>query len=322
MQSDRIKSKATKLKPISHKAVSGKKELKISEPSFTLSLSDSTAGDPLSIEYLTPDSNVVFAAQPELSQFKTTYISPFNYRKDLVKQVPLDSLQNVLKGVEVVFPGKKIIRSNPDWLVGIIVLTFILFGTVRLIFNKYLNQLFQALVNYSTFQRLFRERYFNLFHASFRLDIIFNLILALFTYQFLATSKISFGLHQTFSVYLVCLALVVGYFVLKQILYRVIGVLTESRLEVQEYLFNIKIHNRILGLIMLPVTTVLAFVPLTKPELLLFGGLFVIGVFYLFSLVRGIKIFVKKHFSVFYLILYLCTLEFLPLLLIFAMVLR
>lgn len=322
MQLDRIKSNTTKHNQTLQKAVPEKKELKTNLPTFNIDLNDSTAADPLSIEYLTPDSNVVFAAQPELSQFKSAYIPKFNYKKDLIKPVPLDSLQNVLKGVEVVFPGKKITRNNPDWLVGVLVLAFILFGTVRLIFNKYLGQLFQSLINYSTFQRMFRERYFNFLHASFRLDIIFNLILSLFAYQFFATYKINFGFNQTFTVYLACLGLVAGYFFAKQILYRFIGLLTESGPEVQEYLFSIKVHNRILGLILLTVTAVLAFVPMAQPELLLYGGLLIIGVFYLFSLGRGMKIFLKKHFSVFYLILYLCTLEFLPLLLIFGVLMR
>jgi hypothetical protein len=322
MQSDRIETGTGRQESNSNTTFSGKKSWTTSHPVAGTNVNDTTLTDSLSIEFLTPDSNIVFAARPELSQFKSAYIPNFNYKRDLVKTFPFDSLQNVLKGVEVVFPGKKIYRNNPDWLVGVMLLAFILFGTVRLIFNKYLSQLFQSLTNYSTFQRMFRERYFSIFHASFRLDVIFNLILALYSYQFLSAYKINFGISQTFALYLACLGLVAGFFFAKRALYGLIGLLTESRQEVQEYLFSIKIHNRMLGLVLLPVTAVLAFVPLAQPELLLFGGLLLIGVFYLFSLARGIKIFLKKHFSVFYLILYLCTLEFLPLLLILGILLR
>lgn len=320
MQSDQIKSSTGTYKLDSITAISGNQTLK-NNLQYNAIQNDTTATDSLSLNYFTPDSNTVFAADPGLSQFKTVYIPKFDYQKNLIKPVPYDSLQTVLKGVEVVFPGKKLIRNNPDWLVGVLVLMFILFGTVRLIFNKYLGQLLQATTNYSTFTRLFREKYFNFFHASFRLDIIFNLILGLFTYQFVSAYKINFGMKQSVSVYLVCVGLVIGYFFAKRILYQIIGILTESRQDTQEYLFNIKIYNRVLGIFLLPVTAIIAFVPMTDPELLLFGGLFVISVFYFLSLARGIKIFLKKHFSVFYLILYLCTLEFLPLLLIFSVLL-
>jgi len=47
----------------------------------------------------------------------------------------------------------------------------------------------------------------------------------------------------------------------------------------------------------------------------LLAGLVMTFIFYLFTLNRGIKILMKKQFSVFYLFLYLCTLEFLPILL-------
>jgi len=45
-------------------------------------------------------------------------------------------------------------------------------------------------------------------------------------------------------------------------------------------------------------------------------------IFYLMSLIRGGKIFLKKQFSISYLILYLCTLEFLPLVLIYNLLLK
>jgi hypothetical protein len=72
----------------------------------------------------------------------------------------------------------------------------------------------------------------------------------------------------------------------------------------------------------MPVTATIAFVPLTTVEPILYAGLAIVGIFYLMSLIRGTKIFLKKHFSISYLILYLCTLEFLPLILIYAVLLN
>ncbi|MBL7973082.1 MAG: DUF4271 domain-containing protein [Prolixibacteraceae bacterium] len=287
----------------------------------TLNLLDPSFNDSLSIHYIAPDSVIYWGFRPEWSQFRKAYTPEFNYQKDLVRQLPYDSLHTVLKGVEVVFPGKKLARNNPDWLVGILVLAFLLFATVRLIFNKYLTQLLQATINYSTFTRIFRERYFNLLHASFRLDLIFNMILALFGYQFINAYKINFGISNTFSVYLVCLGAVIGYFTAKRIIYFLIGMLTESKQEVREYLFSISVFNRVLGLFLLPVSATIAFVPLAQVEPVLFTGLGLVAIFYLMSLIRGAKIFLKKQFSISYLILYLCTLEFLPLLLIYNILL-
>jgi hypothetical protein len=282
---------------------------------------DSSVLDSLNANYIAPDSLIYMGYRPEWTQFKSAWKPDFDYQKELLHQLPYDSLYTVLTKVEVVFPGKKMIRSNPDWLIGVLVLAFLLFASVRLIFNKYLSQLLHAILNYSTFLRLFRERYFNLLHASFRLDVIFRLIFALFSYQFISIYKINFGFGKSLYVYLTCLGIVIGYFIAKRIIYFILGILTESRAEVQEYLFSINVFNRVLGLFLLPVTAAIAFVPSSQAEVLQFGGLGIISIFYILSLIRGGKIFLKKHFSISYLILYLCTLEFLPLLLIYNLLL-
>jgi hypothetical protein len=287
----------------------------------TLSLHDPSFSDSLSVNYIAPDSVICFGFRPEWSQFHKAYIPKFNYQNDLVRPLPYDSLYTVLKGVEVVFPGRKMTRTNPDWLVGLIVLLFLLFATVKLIFSKYLSQLVQSTINYSTFTRLLRERYFNLFHASFRLDLIFNLSLALFGYQFLSLYKINLGFSKSYYVYLGCVGIVIGYFTAKRILYYLVGILTESKQEVQEYLFSITVFNRVLGLFIVAISATIAFIPMSQVEFLLFAGLAIIVIFYLMSLIRGAKIFLKKQFSISYLILYLCTLEFLPLILIYYLLL-
>ena len=289
--------------------------------SDTVNLLDSALLDSLNANYIAPDSVIYFSYRPQWSQFRKEYDNFYDYQKHLLQPLPYDSLSTVLKNVEVVFPGKKLSRNNPDWLVGVLVLAFFLFATVRLVFNKYLSQVAQATINYSTFTRVFRERYFNLFHASFRLDVIFNLVMALFGYQFLSVYKINFGIASSFYVYLVCLGIVTGFFIFKKVIYFISGIMTESKREVIEYLFCVTVFNRIMGLFLLPVTAIIAFVPFYQPEPLLLTGLGIIVIFYLLSLRRGAKIFLRKHFSISYLILYLCTLEFLPLLLVYNILL-
>jgi hypothetical protein len=321
MQSNQFKSDTIQANLHLNGTIPGDSTLITDSVTPALSLFDPSFNDSLSVNYIASDSVICFGFRPEWSQFKTGYSNQFDYKHKLIQPIPYDSLSTVLKKVEVVFPGKKVQRTNPDWLVGILLISFLLFASVRLIFNKYLSQLIQSTINYSTFTRSFRERYFNLLHASFRLDLVFSMILALFGYQFINTFKISIGVSKSFYTYLICLGVVIGYFLAKRIIYFIIGILTESKSEVQEYLFSITVFNRILGLFLLPVTATIAFVPLAQVEPFLFGGLVIIAIFYLLSLIRGGKIFLKKHFSISYLILYLCTLEFLPLILIYNLLL-
>lgn len=321
MQSNQFKSDTIKSNLNLKNTIWETKNIKVFYQHENIIPTDSSLIDSLNINYIAPDSIITFGYKPEWSQFRKEYTPEFNYQTDIVKPIPFDSIHTVLKGVEVVFQGKKFIRSNPDWLVGVILICFIFIATVRLIFNKYLNQLIQSTTNYSAFSRMYRERFFNLLHASFRLDIVFYLSFSLFIYQILNNLKIDFGIKNSGLFYLTCFGLLVSYFIAKRIIYYIVGVLTESTQEVREYLFSITIYNRVLGLIILPVTTTIAFLRLNSTEPLTYAGISFIAIFYILSLARGSKIFLKKHFSILYLILYICTLEFLPLLIIYNLLL-
>jgi hypothetical protein len=78
--------------------------------------------------------------------------------------------------------------------------------------------------------------------------------------------------------------------------------------------------NRIAGLILITIISFIAFYHWENRVFPVIVGLFIVAIFYLFLLQRGIKILLKKQLSIFYLFLYLCTLEILPMLLIYKIV--
>jgi hypothetical protein len=221
---------------------------------------------------------------------------------------------------QVEIQGTPLMRSDTDWVAGILLLCLVILASIRLGFNKYLGQLFSSAVSYTNSMRLFREKAFNVFFGSFRLDILFHLVLSLFVFQVFRLLEIDFGISQSIFVYLICLGIVVGYFLMKRFLYFLIAVTTETQPETQEYLFHMSNYNRVLGLFLLPVTIAIAYVRMYDKTTLVLSGVGVVLIFYTFLLIRGSKILLRKHFSISYLILYLCTLEFLPLLLIYQFV--
>ncbi len=221
---------------------------------------------------------------------------------------------------QIILPERKIERNSPDWQMGIFILSLILLGSVRLFFNKYLGQLLSSTVNYVTASRMFRERSVSLVHASFRLDIMFYIVAGLFIYH--TVDVFGARLPQPGIIaYLILVGGVLGYFSLKKLIYYLQGNIFRATPETLEFLFNMNMYNRVTGLFLLPVSLIVAFTPLSKPELVIYAGLFIIFIFYILLILRGVKILMKKHFSIFYLILYLCTLEILPLLYIYKLVL-
>jgi hypothetical protein len=208
---------------------------------------------------------------------------------------------------------------NTDWITILIILTLVLFATVRVTSSKYISDLFLSLVNYTTSFRMFREKNYPISHGATQLDIIFYFTLSLFLFQVVNAFNLKLA-NNNFLLFLVSLGIVLSYFLLKKIAYYALGLVFEGVAETNEYLFNMDIFNRILGIVLIPIVALINYYPADNPLFMVFTGISIVGVFYLFLLQRGISILLKKQFSIFYLFLYLCTLEFLPLLLIYKVV--
>ncbi|NOY95364.1 MAG: DUF4271 domain-containing protein [Chlorobi bacterium] len=221
---------------------------------------------------------------------------------------------------EIGLPSRSLVRNNYDWLTLLLLFALFLFATARKSYSKYLGHLFQSLVNYSTASRMFREKNFSFSHGAYRLEIYFYITFSIFVYQVLSYLKIGTA-FQDFRLYIICLAGIVGYFVIKRLLYIMVGLVIRRVDETEEYFFNVRNYNRVLGMFLFPVTVIFMFSPFFKPQLLIVIGVVLVLLFYFMSLKRGILILLKKHFSILYLFLYLCTFELLPLLLIYKFVL-
>jgi hypothetical protein len=78
-------------------------------------------------------------------------------------------------------------------------------------------------------------------------------------------------------------------------------------------MFNVYLTNKIAGLLLIPIVIGLAYFPYGK-SILVNLGIVLITFMYLFRVKRGIQIGISKaKLSYFYLFIYLCTLEILPL---------
>ena len=213
-------------------------------------------------------------------------------------------------------PSRKINSRDSDWFVGMLLLVLVIFASVRTSYSRYLVHLFRSLFNYSTASRMFQEKNYPALHAAYRLDIFFYIVFSLFIFQAIDYFHINFT-GNSIRLYLWCFGIATGFYLLKKIAYKFTGKLTECESEVNEYLFNMDNVNRIAGLILLPVVLVNMFFPFNNAGLVIYPGIFILVFLYFKVLLRGTLILFKKQFSIFYLFLYFCTLEFVPLVLLY-----
>jgi len=213
-------------------------------------------------------------------------------------------------------PSKIITSHGTDWLTVIFMLLLVLFASLRNSYSKYLGNLFKSAINYSTAFRMFREKNYSLLHGAHRLEIFFYIIFSVFLFQAIRFFPVEVN-KSNLSLFFFCLGITLAYYFIKKLAYKITGVITETSNESNEYLFNMDSINRVGGLILFPLVITGVFFPYSPSGVSVFLGLFVLLIMYLKLLQRGILILFKKQFSIFYLFLYFCTLEFVPLVLLY-----
>jgi hypothetical protein len=212
--------------------------------------------------------------------------------------------------------GKNIDYPKQDWLLGLLLIAWVIFASVRVGFSKYLNQLIASLVNVGVATRLYRERGYKTFYGAILLNFLFYILLPLSVFQIVHFYNVDLPGYPDLVLFLILMLAISGYFFLKLFLCRIIGSIILLKEEIAESNYHMQMYYKVLGVFLLPIVTVHA----VSNEIRYFTVLIMtvlIVMFYLASIVRSIYIGNRKGISNFYLILYLCMLEILPLILIF-----
>ncbi len=204
------------------------------------------------------------------------------------------------------------LREN--WILGVLILTFLLITWTKIRFGKLLNQTFSALWNYKNANTLFRNKSSLYQGASFLLTANFLLTTTLFIYFFLKTQYPEIFLTgiSHIRIYVNILLVVAGVSLYLLLVIWVIDFITLAGESFKEYGHFTKLFFHNIGLYLFPLTAIIPYVYKSVAAQLLQAGLLLLVVIYLFRVVKLISIFIRERFSIFFMILYLCTLEILP----------
>lgn len=272
-------------------------------------INDSVPAVPIDSSLLTPSDTLFrfWQVKPE----EEIFIGDSRYQPDTTY------LERISwKGLPVNFRHKS--YPATDWLTIVMFLSLVLLASVRTAYTKYIGTLFHSLINYNTSFRMFREKNYSFIHGAFRLEVLFYIVFSIFIFQIivLSTGNALFS----WKVYGQTLGIMVVYFLGKKLAYQAFGSIFIGASETSEFLFNMDNFNRGTGIVLFPIVAMIAYFPYENPLVAVVTGVFTVVVFYVMLLKRGISILLKKQFPIFYLFLYLCTLEILPLLLIYKLV--
>lgn len=196
------------------------------------------------------------------------------------------------------------------WGAAILFFSFTLIVILRVFDYRKLALLFNGFFRASSVSVMYREEYSLTSRISVLLLVNYLLVFPLFIWQVMGHfGAVREGLtgFTMISVIILCVYLV------KIIATKILGNIFEVKEASSEYVYNILLFNKTIGLILFPVCLLLAYARQIPPEILIWTGIVSWCLILVYRLLRVILIgFANSSVSFFYIILYLCTLEIIP----------
>ena len=212
---------------------------------------------------------------------------------------------------------KERINSNylEDWMLIIILVSVILIAYVRVRNHEVFATLTSSIIN----PKILTKEITNqlgwtdlektlLLTVFFLVSSLFYTLILLYFFPQVTKQTTTFAFFAVFFVFSLFL-----YFIRLSIL-SIIQFITGEYEFLQEYSFSIGQYFRFMGLVLLPLGLLIAIFPEDNVSLFIYPGLIILGIMYLVRILRLITNSLKIEGGFFYIILYLCTFEFLPVL--------
>lgn len=204
-------------------------------------------------------------------------------------------------------------EDSKDWLSGFIILALIIAGVVKLTAGKYLSDLFSSVRFQQSASKLFSTANLQNEKPSWALNVLFFLSTSMLIFEFAHIGGKSPEQLSDPVFFMIVIAGIIGYFSLKTILYRFVAFVFDSEQATKEYLFNANMLSKVFGLACLPIVSIVPFVDNLTAGFLIKAGIVLFILMYIIQLLRGAKIILYSPLSIFYMFLYFCALEILPL---------
>ncbi len=202
-----------------------------------------------------------------------------------------------------------------DWLFGIFLFLVVLFIWIRIFYSKFFGTLANAMVSFHLSAKLFEERNVLSHRVSIVLDFIYIVVFSIFIFEWIDYTQFSGPGMTGFNLFLLLINIIMIYTLLRVVVLRLVGSLFLVRPLFLEYIHNTFVINKGLGIALFPLVIMGQYLPYAIIPVVLWIGIIALSIGFLFKAIRAYQIIIRRDILLFYLILYLCTLEILPLLL-------
>lgn len=200
---------------------------------------------------------------------------------------------------------------NKDWIfvLGILMLFWLTY--IKNQFPQVIKKLVVSIYNFQFARQIVDEKSGIMQKSSWFLLSLYVFIVSFLLYGFILYLNPALGTIKY--LYLMILAFVLVFYILKVALYISIGYFTDTLNQTKLVLSHFSVYYRNMTLFFAPLSIILYFVHIAYFKYFLFLILLVFSVFSLMRIYRGIFLTIQMKFSYLFIFLYLCAIEIIPL---------
>ncbi len=209
----------------------------------------------------------------------------------------------------------------PDWYFLAVILVLAGIAWARIIYGKFLNLVWISAYSYQIAAKTQKEQSVVQKRFGLSLDLLYLVNSSLFLYLLNYFFALGFLPEDGFWFLIVSFTFLLFLIIFRIIIMRTIGNIFERKELFKGFLYHFFIYNKVIGLIIIPFLIAIPYTHGLLQEWLVYTGVSIIIIIYVFRLFRAAVYVFKNVVLFFYLILYLCSLEILPLLVVIKVLL-
>ncbi|TCC93288.1 DUF4271 domain-containing protein [Pedobacter frigiditerrae] len=228
--------------------------------------------------------------------------------KTLIENFLLSTISNDPRQKGEVLPRGEI------WVLGFVSLLLVMFAVLKNTFSKQLIAIVESFFSNRALSNLNKED--NLFNSwpFLLLFVQFGFTIGMFFYLVAQYQGLEYA-KNGFQFFITVSALIIVLYVLKIVLLRLLGFIFDIQKPIGEYVSILYLSYFNTSLLFIPLVVAFALSPLKSGRLYIAIAIILIIVIFIFQFIRaGINILSNYRFPKVYLILYFCTLEICPIL--------
>jgi len=225
-------------------------------------------------------------------------------------------IENFLQSTISNDPRQKgeVLPRGEIWVLGFVALLLVMFAVLKNTFSKQLIAIVQSFFSNRALGNLNKED--NLFNSwpFLLLFIQFGFTIGMFFYLVAQYQGLEYA-KNGFQFFITVSALIIVLYVLKILLLRLLGFIFDIQKPIGEYVSILYLSYFNTSLLFIPLVVAFALSPLKNGSVYIAIAIILIAVIFIFQFIRaGINILSNYRFPKVYLILYFCTLEICPIL--------